>query len=451
MKLLRAVIILSAQCVGSWRGKPANSPRRFLAHESGATAVMLAVALPVMVLGMGIGAETGYQFMTQRKLQHAADLAAHAGAARLRARDNPAEIEAAATHVAVEGGFNADTGIIQVNTPPQAGPAANNPDSVEVTLNQTQRRYFSLLVRNDPVEISARAVAQITATGSVACVLALSPLAPGAVTVTGSTSVGLNGCDIASNSNAADALLMSGNSAALTANCAHAVGRSVVTSQLQLTGCPEVREFAPAVRDPYESVAEPARVGTCRNRNQGHPNQATTLTPTDTHPSGVNSMRFCNGLDIKGNVTFAPGLYIIESGDFTINSGEIDSSGAAGLHGEGVTFFLAGNARLRLGGNAQLTLAAPTSGPFSGLLFFSGRDQSGITHRVAGTSGSTIHGAVYAPSASIELTGNSRTVGGCTQVIGQQITFTGNSTLGSDCADAGTKDIPAIETVAIIE
>ncbi|MCC5986153.1 MAG: pilus assembly protein [Pararhodobacter sp.] len=451
MKLHAKATKLLSQRLRTWRKRLAQSPRRFLVQSSGATAVMMAVALPVMILGMGIGAETGYQYMTQRKLQHAADLAAHAGAARLRAGDSLSEIEAAATHVATEGGFHADTGTIVVNTPPQSGPAADNPESVEVILNHTQRRYFSLLVSNEPVQIGARAVARISATGSVACVLALDSTASGAITVSGSTSVGLDGCDIASNSNAADSVLMSGSSAALSANCAHAVGQAVVTSQLQLSGCPAVREFAPAVRDPYAHVAEPAVVGACRSRNVGSPNSTTTLTPSDNHPSGVKSIRFCNGLNIRGDVSFGPGLYIIEGGDFTVHNAGADSSAQPAMAGEGVTFFLTGSARIVINGNAEMSISAPTAGPFSGLLYFASRSQSGISHRLAGTSGSTVHGAVYAPASELVMTGNSRSSGGCTQIIGRRVTFTGNSTLRSECSNAGTSDILANETIAIIE
>jgi Flp pilus assembly protein TadG len=434
-----------------WRAGLVPQARRFVADCSGATAIMLGAAFPVFVLSMGIGAETGYQYMTQRKLQHAADLAAHAGATRLRAGDTLAEISAAATHVAAEGGYRPLTGTITVNTPPQSGAAQGSRQSVEVILRQTQPRYFSRLISNDPVLIDARAVARVTDTGGVACVLALAPATGGAVTVSGSTSVGLNGCDIASNSRAANALLMSGSSAALSANCVHTVGQAVVTNQLALTGCPSVREFAPVMRDPYGTVAEPIAEGPCRARNQGSPNTNTVLTPTYAHPSGVKSMRFCNGLDLKGNVTLAPGLYIIEGGDVRINSGNIDSSGITTLSGEGVTFYLTGTGRMNLAGNGVLRLDAPTSGPFSGLLVFSSRSQSGMSHRVTGASGSTIQGAVYAPASEIQMTGNSKSTGGCTQIIGNTVVFTGNSTLRSSCDNSGTSAIRTNEIITIIE
>ena len=435
----------------TWRRKLVASPRRFLTDSCGATAIMMAVALPVMILGMGLGAETGFQYMTQRKLQHAADLSAHAGAARLRAGDDLTAITAAATHVAAQGGFNAVVGDIEVNTPPHSGLAANNPQSVEVILNQPQQRYFSALISDEPVLIGARAVARVMDTGSSACVLALSPTASGAITVSGSTTVALNGCDIASNSNAADALLMSGTSAQLSAHCAHTVGQSVVTSQLQLSGCPAVREFAPVVRDPYADVVEPAAVGACHNGNVGSPNSTTTLTPNNDHPSGVKSMRFCGGLTVKGDVVFEPGLYIVEGGDLSIHSAGEGSSAQPSLTGSDVTLFMTGSARIVINGNAALSLTAPSSGPFSGLLYFASRSQTGITHRLSGTSGSIVQGAVYAPASTLVMTGNSKSIGGCTQIIGRFVTFTGNSTLKADCADSGTSDILANQTISIVE
>lgn len=451
MMLRRKVTVLFQWCGRTWRSKLASSPRRFLSDCTGSTAIVLAVVMPVLILGMGLGAETGYQYMTQRKLQHAADLAAHAGAIRLRVGDAQPEIMAAAAHVAAGGGYSAATGTIEVNTPPLAGPATGDGRSVEVILTQSEPRYFSLLISNQPVVIGARAVARVMAAESVACVLALSPTESGAVTVSGSTTVGLNGCDIASNSNASDSFLMSGGGAQLSAHCVHAVGQAVVTNQLQLSGCPAVREFAPVVRDPYESVAEPALMGACRDGNIGNPNSQTTLSPSDNHPSGVNSIRFCNGLHIRGAVSFEPGLYIIEGGDFSVHGASGGSSAAAAMGGEGVTFFLTGSARIVINGNADLALAAPSSGPYSGLLFFASRSQVGISHRLAGTSGSTMQGAVYAPASALVMTGNSRSTGGCTQIIGRRVTFTGNSTLLADCTDAGTTDIEASRAIAIIE
>lgn len=423
----------------------------FLRSTSGATAVLFAILFPVLVLGMGLGTEAGYQYMSQRKLQHAADVAAHAAGARLRAGDEKVDIDAAALHIATQSGFLPAMGEITVNNPPLTGPNTGNTDSVEVILTLTQPRYFSALVSTEPVNMQGRAVARVTGSGSVACILALSPNSPGAITVTGSTSVALEGCDVASNSNAANALDMSGNGATLDVNCAYVVGQAVTTHRLTID-CGEVQTFAPVVRDPYADLVEPQAQGECISGDQGKPNRATTLTATESHPSGVKSMRFCNGLDLKGDVTFAPGLYIIEGGDFTVNNGTVTSTDdETVLDGEGVTFYLTSSARMRLASNSTLNFAAPTAGPFAGIAFFGSRNATGVTHRINGTSGSILQGALYMPASDVEFTGNAKLTSGCTQVIGQRVTFTGNSDLRSDCSNSGTRQIISNEIVRVVE
>ena len=52
------------------------------ADRTGAAAVFMAVTLPVFVGGLGMGAEVGYWYFGQRKVQNSADVAAYAGASR---------------------------------------------------------------------------------------------------------------------------------------------------------------------------------------------------------------------------------------------------------------------------------------------------------------------------------------------------------------------------------
>ncbi|HBT00685.1 MAG TPA: hypothetical protein DEB47_12670, partial [Citreicella sp.] len=93
-----------------WRRRLARHVSGFAADSQGAVAILAALTMPVLVLGMGLGAEAGYQYMVQRNLQHAADLAAHAGGTRLRAGDSKAAIDAAALHVATQAEFAVDEG-----------------------------------------------------------------------------------------------------------------------------------------------------------------------------------------------------------------------------------------------------------------------------------------------------------------------------------------------------
>ncbi len=190
-----------------------KNPRRLaeiVRDCSGVTAILVALSMPVIAAGMGLGAETGYHFLLQRNMQQAADMAAHAGAIRLRAGDGETTVREAARHAAIQSGFPASGGNVAVNTPPLSGAYRGSISSVEVQLHKAQPRYFSAIFVDEPVEISARAVANVTRSSSRACVLALAPTVSGAITVSGSTNVSIQNCDVASNSNASDAFLMEG-------------------------------------------------------------------------------------------------------------------------------------------------------------------------------------------------------------------------------------------------
>lgn len=436
-------------------GSPSGIPRALAKDERGAVAVVAAIVFPVVVGAMGLGAETGYWYLKQRNLQHAADVAAHAGAGRLRAGDQKPALGAAAKLVASQTGYLPASGTLTIGT--SSSPSANPgvPDTVEVVLTESHPRLFSSIFSKDPVTLRARAVAKVEQSGSTACVLALSKTGSG-VTVSGSASVDLTGCSVASNSNAAGSFLMSGY-ATMKTDCVYTVGEAVTTTGLTLGQCKEVRENAPVSIDPYVSVPEPQITGTCKPRNQGSSNGTTALTPTETHPSGVKVMHFCNGLNVKGTVIFGPGLYIIEGGSFTANSSDPNSASSASLQVgppvnsyDGVTFYLKDSA-LDLRGNVSLDLKAPTSGPYSGILFFGSRSQTGISHTINGTSDSTLTGAVYTPAAAIAYKGNSTTTNGCTQLIADTITFIGNSTMKSTCDSAGTRELLADQRVSLIE
>ncbi|MEN3791607.1 pilus assembly protein TadG-related protein [Fulvimarina sp. MAC3] len=416
--------------------------RRFRGEDGGSTSVITAVLVPMLVAGIGFGVETGLWYAEQRGLQHAADVAVHAAALRKNSGADAESMRAAAGYIAAQTGFPIADNALLLNAPAATGPNAGDPSTVELRVSTTQTRLFSAILDADPIVLNARAVARIEQQSN-ACILALAKTAPGAVSVGGSTDVALEGCDIASNSNASDSINMFGE-ALLSTGCMQTVGRAATTTNLTLTDCPKVREEAAPVSDPYRSVAEPAAQGTCSNAKVGKPNRSTTLIPTENHPSGLKVMRFCSGLSLGGPVTLEPGLYIVENGDVTM-------SGGASITGTGVTIYLTKNASMKLSGNGEINLSAPTSGPYSGLLFFGGRDQTGVGHKIAGTTGSVIQGAVYLPASDVEYRGNSAHSDACTQIIANTIDFNGNSSLGAKCEAAGGRNIVSMAAITIIE
>jgi len=419
--------------------------RRFARDTTGAVAVMAALMFPVLVGGMALGAEAGYWYLSQRKLQQAADFAAHTGAVQLRSGRNNAEMVAAATKIAVGSSFVVGEDTLALRNPPTTGSRAGNPKAVEVTISRQQTRYFTLIYSTDDVDISARAVAEVRG-GANACLIALDPTASGAISMSGSPQVTLAGCAVATNSNAPNAFSTSGNPK-LTADCLHSVGGvSTNPSHLNLTACTAPDTESPVVRDPYANLPEPHNVGTCASRSESRINRTTTVSLAETHPNGMRMRRYCDGLNISGNgtVTFSPGLYIISGGSFSV-------SGSGVVQGSGVTFFLTNGATIDFTGSAKIDLSAPSSGALPGILFYGDRDDAGATHKSAGGGERIFNGAVYLPSGDLDWTGSSSVTNGCAQIITRRVKFSGNSSLKIDCSAPGTRPSLAGEIIALVE
>ncbi len=62
--------------------------RCLLRDLSGSVAIASAFMFPLIIGSVGLGVETGYWYVSQRQLQHVADVSAHAGALRKKAGDS---------------------------------------------------------------------------------------------------------------------------------------------------------------------------------------------------------------------------------------------------------------------------------------------------------------------------------------------------------------------------
>ncbi len=414
--------------------------RRFARDTRGSIVIIAGMAFPLLVGAMALGTEAGFWYLSQRKLQQTADLVAYAAVVQLRSGRAGTQMVAAAQDIADRNGLQPSTDTLTLNNPPLTGAYTGSGKAVEVTIVRSQKRYFTLIYSSDPVEIKARAVAEYIQ-GSNACLLSLDPTVGGAVTVSGSSEVVFEGCDVATNSNDDQAFQMSGGSVQLSTGCVHSVGGVETTTGLTLTTCSAPRTEVPVVIDPYSDVEDPEVVGDCANGNLTD----VSVTPDTGHPLGVGSKHFCGGMSLTGSVNFAPGLYIVDGGTFKINASAL-------VTGSGVTFFLTGGASLSYNGGATINLSAPTSGPLAGLLFYADRDDAGVAHKINGNTGSEFNGAIYMPSGDLDYSGNfSGGGGGCTQIVTRRVTFSGNSSLQVNCEAAGTRRIAVGESIALVE
>jgi len=377
------------------RPSPVCRPRRglcaFAADQAGSTAVVVAVLMPLVIAGLGLGAETGYWFMMQRKLQHIADVSAHAGAVQRRASGDAADIAAAVSQVAMASGLP-DTA-----TPTVTTPYGGNDLAVEVTLSAALPRFFTGIYSSEPVALRARAVAMVEPDPPDACVVAMSPAVAGALTVDGITSVA--DCDVVSGSDAAGSIMLN---APLTIDrgCAYAVGDMVGTHHLSVTDadCPELLPSSPPP-DPYAELPDPG---------------------CGSEVDGLTIRCFSGPVELTASTLDPDTIYRV-TGPLTV------SPTVSSLSATNVSFYFTTNAFIDVPSAVQFNLTAPETGRYAGVLF-AGRQAAHVINRVTLAYGSNLSGALYFPESRLDFAGAS--VASCTRLLAARIHFTGAAAVG---------------------
>jgi hypothetical protein len=89
-------------------------------------------------------------------------------------------------------------------------------------------------------------------------------------------------------------------------------------------------------------------------------------------------------------------------------------------------------------------LTPPTTGPTTGIVMFGDRNMPlGTSFRLTGGSNLYLGGAIYIPNGAISFSGGDGTSTSCTQIIGDMVSFTGNSALAISCSSYKTKPFSA--------
>jgi hypothetical protein len=257
------------------------------------------------------------------------------------------------------------------------------------------------------------------------CVLALNKSVSGAATAQGSTTVKLKGCSLYDNSNSETALTV-GGSATIAADFVGVVGG--IGSSNGITADNGIRTHIAPVVDPYADVTFPS-YSAC-NENNFKSKNTMTIDP------GV----YCSGIQVNAGdvLTLNPGLYYVDGGTFTVNGGGT-------VNGTGVTLIFTSKLRndwatATINGNATVNLTPPTYGPTAGIVVMADRNApAGTSFKFNGGANQTLAGAVYAPTGAVTFAGGADTGTSCTQVIGDTVTFVGNSSLAVDCSQYKTK------------
>ena len=354
----------------------------FLTDRRGNVVVAFGVVAPVVFLAMAAAVNYGELSRARAELQSAADAAAIAGA-RTLLNDNglsAAQQETNARQTAENYAIAKVPGAtrhIQVS-------AANR--QVLVHLTQDRDLYFGVLGTKSGV--SATGVAAFNPP-DVACLLALGEADPIGIGIGGSGKVTGPKCTLWANTKGAGALTSSGS--------ATASGRRVGTA-----GGASGGGFSPAPTTYSSTFVDPFL-----GRYTAPASTACQYTGFTIHGSGsavpMNPGVYCTGLKIQGDVTLSAGIYYLKDSVFEI-------SGNPKITGSGVTIVLMGNSYLDWKGGAEITLSAPTSGPYVGLILVSDPSGPALASSFHGNPSTTLsgklQGSIYLPNQKFSMTGN---------------------------------------------
>jgi hypothetical protein len=140
------------------------------------------------------------------------------------------------------------------------------------------------------------------------------------------------------------------------------------------------------------------------------------------------------------------GVYILEGGGFTV-------SGNATVKGNGVTIFNAGSKypssggsyrSIDVSGNAGVTLTAPSTGAYTGVVVFQSRDNAQALS-VSGNAIVASPGTVYLPDAPANLSGNAMLE---TPLVVNELSLSGNSDPSSIPYETLFAEVAVRKTVA---
>jgi Flp pilus assembly protein TadG len=407
---------------------------RLISDESGSMLVITGVCMIFFLAILGLGIDFGHFLFVKRSLQNAADAAALASALETRTCNGTADcdaMKAAARDALNENGFTASTTLVNctgsagsgltltVNDPPCAlsgDPNTGKTNYAEAVLSEPVPTYFASLVGLKSVTIAARAEAARGVGGP--CIYALNPTGP-AITI-------LVGVLVKSRCGVVDE---SASSNALTC----VVGAFMYAPRISVSGgtdgllclatsTPQTYVPAPNPRDPLAYLPAPANANAACGTSTSSPYFGSSSAVNIVLGGNVtfNPGVYCGGISLTAalasNIKFNPGTYILRDGTglLGITSGGLNLTlnELTSITGTGVTFYnegtqgsisvvepVTGGSFLSL---ANIALSAPTSGTYSGILFFQAHGVTNTGVFVGNLiNNSKLEGAIYLPDGDV--------------------------------------------------
>lgn len=435
-------------------------------RQSGQTGVMMALSLTVLFGLVGFTVDVGSSYYTKQQAQAAAESAAMGAAAYAKANGLTCGANGITCNSTLTSCSTISSGVLYVGcqyahqngfpmsaismaantTTPPCNPCTSPGYWIQAKVATTHNNLFLEVAQaSATANINAQAFAGVTgSTGSgsggsgsgvpATCVWVLDPTEKQTFLVSAAT-MSLSGCTAQINSTATDPVNKQPSNSAANANGSatltgtyNVVGAGDYNQNYCQTGGPFVCN-APSVADPLaglRSLNETTDIGTtsCTHSSQYNPpNGATTI------PSGI----FCGGINIgnsNATVTFQTGgVFEIRDGGLSISNGTVT--------GSNVMFYFTTSTPSTTAdpvvniNTSNVTLSAPSSGAFQGILFYGNRAAqpaaNGTNNVIQAGSNPHITGTFYFPTGNMLYSGQAGTNGGHVAIISYRFQVNGAS------------------------
>lgn len=376
--------------------------------RSGNVATILALTAMPMLGAVGAGVDYYRIASAETQLQNAADTAA---VSALAIQTPSADTRLAAARAIFLSNYS---GSVAASFTGQGTSEVFSTDA-SIDLPMAMMSLFGV----DRVTVSVSATAERAENGAAPCVLALNGSASGAVTISGNADFTADKCVVYSNSTDASGMRIMGSPTVAADGFCSAGG--VQTNQTlkpaPKTGCKQLE-------DPFAAVPKPAAQACKANNLSVKPGSKQTLTPGT----------YCGGIDIRGEVVFEPGTYVID--------GQLKINAQASVSGSDLLLYLKGNkAGFDINGGASLNLSAKFSGSQAGILIMQDATANpGAENKLNGNSSSTVVGAIYTPTQTVTVTGTGSfgDTSPYMPIVADKVTISGNADVRIEHAGLGS-------------
>ena len=412
---------------------------RFDGRRHGMVAVQVTLALTALLSVAALSLDVGVLLAERRHAQAVADAAALSGAIDLytnyqtySGNDTKGTAKTSALTTAKDNGYSNDgtTSTVTVNIPPTSGNFANKAGYVEVIVQYNQTRGFSRILGSGTIPVKARAVATGRWVVPKGGILALDPVASGAVTASGGGNINTNGGTVIIDSN------NNGTNGALTVSG----GGTITANEFDITGSYKGTVGSPGISttpntgvsptpDPYAYLPVPSAppAGSITKKSLSGGGFQYTLTPGSYGGSGQPKLPNFSSSDqvifeqssygYSGSYSGSGGIYYLTSGGLTTNGASLsmDSKTSGGIMLYNAGTGSSDGINITGSSSGSVNLGGLTSGIYQGILIFQAR---GATENVSitGNGSFSLEGTLYTPSGNLKIAGN-----GASSIIGSNL------------------------------